>query len=224
MRGVLLMRRNDDLNAARGIINGIAIGLAVWLIILAVFAVAANAYEQSWVREAESLVAETAPVWGADTCADRAITVNVREIGLGIGGEAYVEASDDGLSTCSMTIDPELAARRCTFITVYAHERAHLWRDDADHFSDPNSLLFPGVDSAVLGRCHSRSLAITRRVALAAVRERIGSEWHLRIRRAHFDEHGTQTELWVTAKKDSRLRRYHVVNHEGTISANRWWY
>jgi hypothetical protein len=37
------MRRNDDLNAARGIINGIAIGLAIWLIILAIFAIAARA-------------------------------------------------------------------------------------------------------------------------------------------------------------------------------------
>jgi hypothetical protein len=37
------MRRNDDLNAARGIINGIAFGLAVWLIILAIFAIAARA-------------------------------------------------------------------------------------------------------------------------------------------------------------------------------------
>jgi hypothetical protein len=87
MRGVLMMRRNDDLNAARGIINGIAIGLAVWLIILAVFAIAARADMAQPVPLPPVEIVEgsgvgyTAPGWAIYLSADQGRRTYLHELG-----------------------------------------------------------------------------------------------------------------------------------------------
>jgi hypothetical protein len=146
--------------------------------------------------------------------------VHVWELGPGIAGLGRIGGE------CAMDIDVQHAADRCLFITVWAHERAHLRRDDGWHSKDENSVLFWSTGNRVRDRCESLADGITRAEVRTAVRVKLGSGWRVRTYGAIFDEYGTQVNLMATATRgrgdNMRVRTYLAWREVGTLIVKRW--
>jgi hypothetical protein len=177
------------------------------------------AYEASWVEEAAALErAEFGHL--PDACAGREIVVRVKDLGASIAGLGHIGGE------CAMSIDVHHAADRCLFITVWAHERAHLRRDDAWHSQDEGSVLFWNTGNRVRDRCESVADRITRAEVRDALRAKLGSGWRVRTYGAILDEYGTQLNLMAKATRGRgdkrRVRTYIAWREVGTIYTQRW--
>jgi hypothetical protein len=183
------------------------------------------ASEPSWIAEGERLAA--AEMAGTpDACAGKTVRYGIKELPAGIAGWAFINDGAVPRDECYFEITAAAAATRCGFVTIYAHERAHLWRNDGWHSESMDSILYPTTDNHVNRRCVSRENGISRTDAKAAVAARVGLGWRLRTHSAWFDDYGTQSSVIVTAKRGrgdgARVRDFLVQRVKGALTIQRW--